>query len=77
MLARPPPHCCQTFASVFPAREWCNVSGRRAVRPVTIAARLGPYLRYYASRRPTDDHGAQPAVLVVLTMNWRRTTSCA
>ena len=38
---------------------------RRAVRPVTMAARLGPYLRYYASRRPTDDHGAQPAVLVV------------
>ena len=38
---------------------------RRAVRPVTVAARLAPYLRYYASRRPTDDHGAQPAALVV------------
>ena len=38
---------------------------RRAVRPVTMAARLAPYRRYYASRRPTDDHGAQPAVLVV------------
>ena len=38
---------------------------RRAVRPVTMAARLAPYLRYYASHRPTDDHGAQPAVLVV------------
>ena len=38
---------------------------RRAVRAVTMAARLAPYLRYYASRRPTDDHGAQPAVLVV------------
>ena len=38
---------------------------RRAVRPVTMAARLAPYLRYYASRRPTDDHGAQPEVLVV------------
>ncbi len=38
---------------------------RRAVRPVTMVARLAPYLRYYASRRPTDDHGAQPAVLVV------------
>ena len=38
---------------------------RRAVRPVTMAARLAPYLRYYSSRRPTDDHGAQPAVLVV------------
>ncbi|MDE2932281.1 MAG: replication-relaxation family protein [Chloroflexota bacterium] len=38
---------------------------RRAVRPVTMAARLAPYLRYYATRRPTDDHGAQPVVLVV------------
>ena len=38
---------------------------RRAVRPVTMAARLAPYLRYYASQRPTDDHGARPAVLVV------------
>ena len=39
---------------------------RRAVRPSTMAARLAPYLRYYSSHRPTDDHGAQPAVLVVL-----------
>ena len=23
--------------------------------------RLAPYLRYYASHRPTDDHGARPA----------------
>ena len=38
---------------------------RRAVRPVTMAARIAPYLRYYASRRPTDDHGVRPAVLVV------------
>ena len=38
---------------------------RRAVRPVTMAARIAPYLRYYASHRPADDHGAQPAVLVV------------
>ena len=38
---------------------------RRAVRPVTMAHRLAPYLRYYSSHRPTDDHGAQPAVLVV------------
>ena len=38
---------------------------RRAVRPVTMAARLAPYLRYYASRRPTDDHGTRPTVLVV------------
>ena len=37
----------------------------RAVRPVTMAARLGPYLRYYSSHRPTDDHGAQPMVLIV------------
>ena len=38
---------------------------RRAVRPVTMTARLAPYLRYYASHRPTDDHGIRPAVLVV------------
>ena len=38
---------------------------RRAVRPSTMAARLAPYLRYYASHRPTDDHGVRPAVLVV------------
>ena len=38
---------------------------RRAVRPITMAARLAPYLRYYLSHRPTDDHGAQPDVLVV------------
>ena len=38
---------------------------RRAVRPTTMAARLAPYLRYYSSHRPTDDHGVQPAVLVV------------
>ncbi len=38
---------------------------RRAVRPVTMAARLAPYLRYYSSRRPTDDHGTRPDVLVV------------
>ncbi len=38
---------------------------RRAVRPATMAQRLAPYLRYYSSHRPTDDHGAKPAVLVV------------
>ena len=38
---------------------------RRAVRPVTMKARLAPYLRYYSSHRPIDDHGAKPAVLVV------------
>ena len=38
---------------------------RRAVRPVTMAARIAPYLRYFSSHRPTDDHGAQPIVLVV------------
>ena len=38
---------------------------RRAVRPSTMAARLAPYLRYYASHRPTDDHGVRPAVLIV------------
>ena len=38
---------------------------RRAVRPATMAARAAPYLRYYATSRPTDDHGSQPLVLVV------------
>ena len=38
---------------------------RRAVRPATMAARVAPYLRYYASPRPTDEHGAQPPVVVV------------
>ena len=38
---------------------------RRAVRPATMTQRLAPYLRYYSSHRPTDDHGVRPAVLVV------------
>jgi len=38
---------------------------RRAVRPTTMTARLAPYLRYYCSPRPTDDHGVQPTLLVV------------
>ena len=38
---------------------------RRAVRPSTMTDRLAPYLRYYSSHRPTDDHGVRPGVLVV------------
>ena len=38
---------------------------RRAVRPTTMAQRLAPYLRYYSTPRPTDDHGVRPHVLVV------------
>ena len=38
---------------------------RRAVRPGTMAARLAPYLRYYSSKQPLEDHGAWPLVLVV------------
>ena len=38
---------------------------RRAVRPVTMARRLAPYLRYYSSKRPMDDHGAVPSLFVV------------
>ncbi len=38
---------------------------RRAVRPVTMSERLAPYLRYYASHRPIDDHGVRPDVLIV------------
>lgn len=37
---------------------------RRAVRPATREARLAPYLRYYATPRPTDDHGVRPSILV-------------
>ena len=39
---------------------------RRAIRPKTMAARLAPYLRYYSSKRPLEDHGAVPVLLVVL-----------
>ncbi len=38
----------------------------RAVRPSTMAAKLRPYLWYYATRRPVDDHGVEPVVLLVL-----------
>ena len=38
---------------------------RRAVHPSTMAARLAPYLRYYSSNQPLDDHGHRPIVLVV------------
>ena len=38
---------------------------RRAVRPSTMSDRLAPYLRYYSSHRPLDDHGVRPAVLIV------------
>ena len=38
---------------------------RRALNPSTMAARLAPYLRYYSSNRPLDDHGHRPLVLVV------------
>ncbi len=37
---------------------------RRAIRPSTMAAKLAPYLRYYSSKRPLEDHGASPLVLV-------------
>ena len=39
---------------------------RRAVRPRTMADRLAPYLRYYSTTRPVDDHDVRPDVLVVL-----------
>lgn len=38
---------------------------RRAIRPKTMRARLAPYLRYFRTRRPVDDHGAQPRLLLV------------
>ena len=30
-----------------------------------MAARLAPYLRYYSSRRPLNDHDALPVVLMI------------
>ncbi len=30
-----------------------------------MATRLAPYLRYYSSHGPIDDHGVRPAVLIV------------
>ena len=38
---------------------------KRAVRPSTMATRLAPYLRYYSTHKPRDDHGAWPLVLIV------------
>ena len=38
---------------------------RRADRPATMRDRLAPYLRYYSTRRPLEDHGVIPNVLVV------------
>ncbi len=38
---------------------------RRAVRPVTMAARIAPYLRYFSSAKSAADHGTLPSVLIV------------
>ena len=38
---------------------------RRATHPSTMVDRLAPYLRYYSSSQPLDDHGHWPLVLVV------------
>ena len=38
-----------------------------------MADRIAPYLRYYSSHRPTDDHGSQPIVLVVFEDDVART----
>ncbi|MYE05836.1 MAG: hypothetical protein F4Y04_01195, partial [Chloroflexi bacterium] len=37
---------------------------RRAIRPSTMAQRLAPYMRYYAAKRPLEDHGAVPSILI-------------
>ena len=39
---------------------------RRAIRPSTMRQRLAPYLRYYSTTRPLDDHGVTPEVLIVV-----------
>ncbi len=38
---------------------------RRADRPATMRDRLAPYLRYYSTHRPLEDHGDIPGALVV------------
>lgn len=38
---------------------------RRADRPAMMRERLAPYLRYFSTRRPLEDHGVIPSVLVV------------
>ena len=38
---------------------------RRAIRPSTMAKRIAPYVRYYDTTRPLEDHGQLPLVLVV------------
>ena len=43
------------------------------MRPSTMSARLAPYLRYFSSHRPTDDHGVPPSVLVVFDDDIART----
>ena len=40
-----------------------GAKGRAALNHV--GRRLAPYLRYFSSHRPTDDHGVRPAVMVV------------
>ena len=51
---------------------------RRAVRPSTMSACLAPYLRYYSSHRPTDDHGEQgPPSSSSSTTTSPGPTSCA
>ena len=39
---------------------------RRAVRPSTMRQQFYPYLRYYSTTQPLDDHGVTPAVLIVV-----------
>ena len=41
--------------SSLPSKMW----------PSTMSDRLAPYLRYYSSHRPLDDHGVRPEVLIV------------
>lgn len=42
---------------------------RRAVRPSTMRRRLAPYLHYYSTTRPLDDHGVEPTVIIVVEDN--------
>ncbi len=39
---------------------------RRAIRPSTMRRRVAPYVNYYATTRPLDDHGVLPSVLIIV-----------
>ena len=56
--------------ALHPSRRLRHLQALRAASPGPsswsgMSERLAPYLRYFSSHRPTDDHGVQPSALVV------------